>query len=383
MRNITILGSTGSVGVQTLEIIRQFPGDFQVYGLSAAYNVSLLREQIIKFKPKRVVLLDGEGAKQLRSEFPEIEINSGHTYIEELAIDPIPDIVLSAIVGLAGLQPLLQAIKAHKTIALANKEPLVAAGALLKNALQNSKAILLPVDSEHSAIFQCLHDASPKEVKELVLTASGGPFRELKLHELGGITPEIASKHPRWQMGTKISIDSATMVNKGLEVIEAHWLFDIDVDKIKVVIHPESIVHSMVTFTDGATIAQLAPPDMRLPIAYALNWPMRLKNAIPSLDWSRTFSLNFSSPDLDRFPALRLAHEAIAIGGTMPAVFNAANEAAVKAFTRHEISFADIVPVIERVMQQHSTQKLNDFEQVYEVSLWAERLVFSSSWSCC
>ena len=377
MRKITILGSTGSVGVQTLDIIRQFPSDFQVYGLSAAYNVSLLREQIAEFRPARVVLLDIEGAKQLSSEFPEVEINSGQSCIEELAADPIPDIVLSAIVGLAGLKPLLQAIKAHKTIALANKEPLVAAGALINNAVLNSQATLLPVDSEHSAIFQCLHDALPKEVKELVLTASGGPFRELKLHELGGITPEIASKHPRWQMGTKISIDSATMVNKGLEVIEAHWLFDIEVDKIRVVIHPESIVHSMVTFTDGATIAQLAPPDMRFPIAYALNWPSRLKDAIPSIDWSLAFSLNFSSPDLERFPALRLAQEAIAIGGTMPAVFNAANEAAVKAFTRRELSFADIVPAIEKVMQQHIVQKLSDFEQVHEVSLWAERLILS------
>lgn len=374
-RRIAVFGSTGSVGVQTLEVLSQHPEE-RVYALTAGKNVDSLRQQIRVHQPQRVVLLDVLGARSLQKEFPQLQVDCGPAALVELGGDANIDFVFSSVVGLSGLPPLLAALRSGKTVALANKEPLVAAGELLVREAALHDATIIPVDSEHSAIFQCLQgrsDSSAQDcaIRKLIITASGGPFRHRSLAELADVTPEEAGRHPRWKMGRKISIDSATMVNKGLEMVEARWLFGVEPGQIEVLIHPESIVHSMVEFIDGSVLAQLALPDMRLPIAYALSWPQRWPNAFPSIDWGRALSLHFEAPDLNRFPALELARQAMELGGTMPAVFNAANEAAVQFFCEGRTRFVDIVHLVEAVMLKHRVEKLDAISTVIDVSDWA------------
>lgn len=353
-RSLTILGATGSIGENALEVVRHYPERFRVVGLSAHRNIEQIIRQIGEFRPEVVAVTDADA-------FHEVERRAGHlTKVlpgEEGAVDVATqesvDIVLSAMVGAAGLKPTLAAIKAGKDIALANKETLVIGGALIIPAVAEARVRLIPVDSEHSAIFQSVLGHSKHEIRRLILTASGGPFRTLPPGKMQTITPKDALRHPNWDMGAKVTIDSATMMNKGLEVIEAYWLFDIAPKKIEVLIHPESIIHSMVEYLDGVVMAQLGIPDMRIPIAYALGYPERLSMGLSSLDLVKTGKLTFEKPDTSRFPALKLAYEAIDEGKTFPAVMNAANEIAVNAFLNEKISFLQIPDVVLYVMDHH------------------------------
>ena len=371
-RRIAVLGSTGSVGRQTLDVLRDHPEE-EIYALTAGRNIDLLRQQILACAPQRVVLLDASGAYSLSKEFPHIQVDCGPDALVELGRDPQVDFLISAVVGIDGLAPLVAAVQNGKTIALANKEPLVAAGELLMSMANSYGATVLPVDSEHSAIFQCLSgvDHPRSTVQEIIITASGGPFYGRSEDELALVTPEEAVKHPRWNMGAKISVDSATMMNKALEIIEARWLFGVRPDQIRVTIHPESIVHSMVSFVDGSVLAHLAVPDMRLPIAYALSWPNRWENSWPALDWAQSMTLHFNPPeDPVRFRALDLARHAMEIGRTMPAVMNAANECAVRAFLSRILPFTSIVPCVEEIMQRHEAVELKDVGQISEIAAW-------------
>ena len=375
-RRIAILGSTGSVGSQALDVLQDHP-EQRIYALSAGRNISMLRQQIQQFSPSRVVVLDAADALALSKEFPLVQVDYGPEALAELGSDSHVDLLISAVVGIDGLPPLVAALRSGKTVALANKEPLVAAGELLMSTALRYGANLLPVDSEHSAIFQCLNGVDRRDdtLHEIIITASGGPFYRRSEEELSHVTPEEAVKHPRWRMGAKISVDSATMMNKGLEIIEARWLFGVRPDQIRVTIHPESIVHSMVSFVDGSVLAHLAVPDMRLPIAYALSWPGRWENSWPALDWTQSMELHFYPPDHSpRFQALRLARQAMDIGGTMPAVMNVANECAVRAFLDRQLPFTHIVPTVERIMQQHNTVALKDLQQIQEISHWVENV---------
>lgn len=372
MQHLTILGSTGSIGTQALDVIAANPDKFCVTALAAYHNDVLLEKQIEYFKPKIAVLVDKEAADRLIRRYAgSTLILTGEEGLLTAATHAAVNTVLTSLVGFSGLKPTIAAIKAGKNIALANKETLVAAGELITQLAKEKNVKILPVDSEHSAIFQCLQGENIKNISRILLTASGGPFYGLKREDLQHITVEDCLRHPNWSMGRKITVDSSTLANKGLEVIEARWLFGITYSQIEVVVHPQSIIHSMVEFLDGSVIAQLGKPDMRIPIQYALTYPERVVTNYPRLDFKTLSALTFSPPDLMTFPILQLAFDAGNIGGTVPCVFNAANEEAVTAFLQGELRYLDIFTVIHSVMERHkiiSTPALND---IYNADLWS------------
>jgi len=366
-KKIVVLGSTGSIGTSCLDVIRSFKDKFEVIGLGAGKNIDLLIKQIEEFRPRFVTIINEVLAKELKERLPssyDIEIkHSKEGYMELASLDEA-DLIVSAIVGSVGLIPTLSALNAGKDVALANKESLVIAGHLVTKAAKKTGAKILPVDSEHCAIFQCLQGQDKSALKRLILTASGGPFRDSSLDKFKEITPDQAIKHPNWKMGRKISVDSATLMNKGLEIIEARWLFDVDVDKIDVVIHPQSIIHSMVEFVDGSILAQLGITDMRIPIAYALSWPERLELDLPQLDLVSCSPLTFEAPNFDKFPCLRLAYEAVKIGGSMPCILSASNEVAVEAFLSNRIRFDQIPKVIEEVLSRLEPRSCDNLDEI-------------------
>ena len=354
MKQIAILGSTGSIGTQTLDVVRQHPEEFAVYALSANRSVDLLIQQALEFNPAVVCIADPQYYPRLRdalSDMP-IKVMAGMDAIVEMVTMPAIDVVVAAMVGYAGLRPTIEAIRAKKTIALANKETLVVAGEIICRLAQHHKVAILPVDSEHSAIFQSLVGENTASVEKLLLTASGGPFRSFTYEQMQHVTAKQALQHPNWEMGAKITIDSASMMNKGFEVIEARWLFDIPVDRIQVLVHPQSIVHSAVQFVDGSVKAQMGAPDMRMPIQYALTYPERWQSNVPRLDLFATHQLTFEEPDMQRFPNLQLAYDAIRQGGNMPCVLNAANEVVNLAFRENRCGFLQMSDVIARTMAQ-------------------------------
>ncbi|CEN26934.1 1-deoxy-D-xylulose-5-phosphate reductoisomerase [Paraclostridium sordellii] len=378
MKKISILGSTGSIGTQTLDVVRKNRDKFEVVAISANSSINLLLEQIKEFKPKYVAVYNENSAKQLKEIIPrdiKIEVLSGMDGLVTISsLDEI-DVLLTAIVGMIGLVPTLEAIKKGKTIALANKETLVTAGQLVMEEARKRNVDILPVDSEHSAIFQCLNGENKKEIDSIILTASGGPFRGKTKEELLNVTKNEALKHPNWSMGRKISIDSSTLMNKGLEVIEAKWLFDVDSEKIDVVVHPQSIIHSMVQFVDSSIIAQMGCPDMKLPIQYALTYPSRLLNDFERLDFSKLNGLTFEKPDLETFPCLQLAYESLELGGTYSAVLNAANEVLVNEFLEDKIKFYDIPYYIEKTLEAHDSIKKPTLEEILHIDKWSRDFV--------
>ena len=367
---IAILGSSGSIGYSTLEVIEKYPEKYQVVGLSAGYNAELLQEQIRKFKPKAVSLSD-ESGQDILNDCPGTEVFFGVEGACKIAAMSEADVVVAAISGSAGLLPTLAAVKAGKTVALANKESLVMAGELIISEAKKNKADIIPVDSEHSAIFQLLKDKKNEDVKNIILTASGGPFLGSTLEELENVSPEEALKHPRWKMGNKVTIDSASMMNKGLEVIEAHYIFGMPAEKIKVIVHPQSIVHSMVEFIDGTVFAQLSHPDMKAPIAYALSCPDRLDDIIEPLSFAEIGKLTFEDPDYERFPNLRLAFRSLETGGLMPVIMNSANEVAVQKFCDGLIGFTSIPKLIEKVMDSFNDNGGRTLDDIIEADKWA------------
>jgi 1-deoxy-D-xylulose-5-phosphate reductoisomerase len=373
MRSIALLGSTGSIGVNTLDLVRRFPDRFKIVGMVAGENLKLLAAQIKEFSPRCVAIKNEKDVPRLRKLLgaKRTEICWGVNGATNISTAHEVDVVLAAIVGGAGLIPTLQAVQAGKEVALANKEALVMAGEIFVNEAKKANTRLFPVDSEHSAIFQCLQGNRRDEVDKLILTASGGPFLRTPLSRLRHVTISQALKHPNWKMGRKITIDSATMMNKGLEVVEAHWEFDVEPSRIDVVIHPQSVVHSMVRYQDGTIIAQLGMSDMRIPIAYALAYPHRLDGGWRPLEMTDHGELNFLPVDKRRYPALGLAYHALKQGGTMPAVLNAANEIAVDAFLAGKIGFREIHRTIEKTMQGHSPQRARNVEDILEVDRWA------------
>ncbi|MBF0585928.1 1-deoxy-D-xylulose-5-phosphate reductoisomerase [Prosthecochloris sp. N3] len=373
MKSLSILGSTGSIGLSTLDVVRRHPDRFSVAGLAEGHDVEALSRQIREFNPSIVSVRDEASAAQLRDmldgNLPEICWGiDGAARVGEAEE---ADMVVSAIVGAAGLVPTVRAIKAGKDIALANKETLVVAGQLVSDLVRKHNVRLLPVDSEHSAIFQSLEGHRTEDIERIILTASGGPFRTTPAEELLRVGPEQALKHPQWDMGAKITIDSATLMNKGLEVIEAHWLFGMPADRIGVVVHPQSIIHSMVEYIDGCVMAQLGAPDMRAPIAYALSFPERCESGIQKLDLTKVATLTFEEPDTERFPSLRLAFDALRAGGTYPAVLNAANEIAVASFLDRQIGFTDIPAIVEKTMDAHKPENTVDLDHYLAVDRWA------------
>ena len=374
MKRIAILGATGSIGRNALAVVDAHPSRLQVAGLAAGDNTALLAEQIERYKPRVAAVATAAGLDRLRSTIGSagsVQLLSGAEGMLAVATHPDVDIVICASAGTAGLEAVLAAIEAGKTIALANKEVLVMAGALVTEAARRKDVAVLPVDSEHNAIHQCLHGRNSGEVRRLILTASGGPFRELAQRDLERVRPEAALRHPTWQMGRKITIDSATLMNKGLEVIEAHWLFGVDAGRIDVLIHPQSIVHSMVELNDGSVIAQLGITDMRLPIQYACSYPERWETTLPTLDLARAGRLEFHEPAHDRFPCLALAYRALRAGGTLPVVLNAANEVAVEAFLDGKLGFTAIPQVIEKTMDAHEIERVSTIDTVRRVDRWA------------
>ncbi|MBF0452835.1 MAG: 1-deoxy-D-xylulose-5-phosphate reductoisomerase [Candidatus Magnetomorum sp.] len=378
-KKLTVLGSTGSIGKNTLAVVERFPEHYQVEALAAGTNLNLLCDQIETFKPKCVCVLDERRANELKQRIHHpLEIVYGPDGYQYIAAYPPSDMVVSAIVGAAGLLPTLSAIQAGKDVALANKETLVMAGDIVMHAVEEKKIRLLPVDSEHSAIFQCLEGNRRQELDKILLTASGGPFRSMDQAKFKDIQPEHALKHPTWQMGKKISIDSATLMNKGLEVIEAHFLFDVAESDIQVIVHPQSIVHSMVAFCDSSIIAQLGVPDMKGAIAYALSYPERLPLKQPVPDFFALKSLDFYEPDFKKFPCLALAYDACQKGKTFPAVLNAANEMAVQAFLDGKIGFMDIPSLIEKALANHSPEDAMELSAVLHADQWARDAV--SEW---
>lgn len=371
MKRISVLGSTGSIGRATLEVVSLFPDRIKVVGLAVKNNIKLLESQINVFKPEIVAVSDESAGEELRKKNLPVEILTGEEGLIKIAALGHADMVVSAIVGSSALLPTYAAVKAGKDIALASKESLVMAGSIIMGGAVRRGVKVIPVDSEHSAIFQCLNGRKGDEVKKIILTASGGPFLGRDVSELDAATPEAALRHPNWQMGQKITIDSATLMNKGLEVIEAHWLFEQPLEKIKVLLHPQSIVHSMVEFTDGSIIAQLSVPDMKGPISYALSYPDRFEDVLPSLDFSKVRELTFEDPDLNKYPCLSLAYEALRTGGTMPAVLNAANEVAVEAFLNRKVLFTEIPDIVSDTMLQHSFSEGKSIEEIIDASKWA------------
>ena len=372
MKNLAILGSTGSIGTQTLDVVRDLPEMFRVAVLAANTSDKKLEAQIEEFRPELAVLADEAAAARLKARYKgATKILGGEDGLVAAAVFPAVDMVVTSLMGFAGLAPTLAAIRAGKNIALANKETLVAAGELVRREASAHGAAILPVDSEHSALFQCLQGEKREAVESLILTASGGPFRGRRKESLAGVSIGDCLKHPTWSMGRKITVDSATLVNKGLEVIEAHWLYDMPYDKIKVVIHPQSIVHSMVAFQDGAVMAQLGVPDMRLPIQYALTYPERMASTLARLDFARLGALTFEEPDTKTFRGLAIAIEAGRAGGTAPCVMNAANEIAVAAFLDGSIGFLDIYDIIEQTLSARSVRPAESFEILREEDAWA------------
>jgi 1-deoxy-D-xylulose-5-phosphate reductoisomerase len=380
--HVAILGSTGSIGCSTLEVIAASQGRLRAVGLSAHRNTELLLRQAQAVRPRRIVVTDpAAAARQDWSALPgETELLIGPDAVTKLASDGEVEIVVSAIVGSAGLQGTWAALEAGTTVALANKESLVVGGPLVTELARQRHAMILPVDSEHSAVFQALQAGRREEVRRVVLTASGGPFRTYSKDQLARVTVAEALAHPTWDMGPKVTVDSATLMNKALEIIEARWLFDLRADQIGVVIHPQSVVHSMVEYTDGSVVAQLSPPDMRLPIQYALTWPERRDGVATKFDWSQAIDLQFEPPDLERFDALRLGLEAAAAGGTAGAVLNGANEAAVAAFLDGRLGFPEIVPACRRILQNHNFDPNPSLAQVLEADRWARQEVMR--WVC-
>ena len=365
MKKIAILGSTGSIGTQTLEVVRE-NGDIEVLGLAAGNNIKLLESQIREFCPRVVAVWSEEKAKELRTNVQDLDVKivSGMEGLIEVSILHDVEILVTAVVGMIGIRPTIEAIKAKKDIALANKETLVTAGHIIMPHAKENNVQILPVDSEHSAIFQSLQGSSRTELSKILLTASGGPFRKKTRDDLVNIQVEDALKHPNWEMGRKITIDSSTLVNKGLEVIEAKWLFDVEIDQIEVVVHPQSIIHSMVEYKDGAIIAQLGTPDMKLPIQYALYYPQRRHLAGDRVDFAKMAQMTFEKPDMDTFYGLRLAMEAGRVGGSLPTVFNAANELAVSKFLSRQIRYLEIPEIIETCMQNHKTISCPTVEEI-------------------
>ncbi|MGG3455375.1 1-deoxy-D-xylulose-5-phosphate reductoisomerase [Paenibacillus rhizolycopersici] len=375
MKKIALIGSTGSIGTQTLDVIRAYPEEFRLEGLAAGTNIELFARQVHEFRPRKASVATKELADRIRPQLPEgVELHYGDQGLIEVAAGTDADTVVTAIVGSAGLPATLAAIEEGKHIALANKETLVTAGHLVTELARRKGVALLPVDSEHSAIFQCLNGEHPEEVSQITLTASGGSFRDLTREQLRDVTVEDALKHPNWAMGAKITIDSATMVNKGLEVIEAHWLFGLPFEQIGVLLHPESIIHSFVEYRDGSVIAQLGTPDMRVPIQYALTYPHRWTSAAKRLSLAEIGKLHFREMDFDRFPCLRLAFECGKIGGTATSIYNAANEAAVARFLKGEIPFLQIETIIETALAKHEVQARPDLEAIREADRWARAL---------
>ena len=374
MRKLAVLGSTGSIGVSTLSIVERFPERFRVVALAAGKNLSKLKEQVSLFQPEIVSLASEEDAKDLRLQLPDFrgEILWGEAGLQAVATHPEAEVVMAALVGAAGLAPTLAAIRAGKTIALANKEALVISGELMTREAKRYGVRILPVDSEHNAIFQALHGYQRTQVKRIILTASGGPFLHRPAHELAEVTIAEALKHPTWKMGNKITIDSATLMNKGLEVIEARWLFDFPPEQVAVIVHPQSIIHSMVEYVDGSVLAQLGIPDMAIPISYILSYPERLPlTHLPSLDLAAAAQLTFFEPDFEKFSCLRLAYLALKQGGTCPAVLNAANEVAVENFLSGRIRFTDIAILNERVLLKHHVQEVSGLDVLLEADRWA------------
>lgn len=372
MKQIAILGSTGSIGVSTLEIVAAHPDKFRVLSLSGAKNIELLAQQIRQFRPKLAAVADLADIPRLKALIADqdVELTGGTEGLCAVATAPGVQMVVAAIVGAAGLLPTAAAIRAGKDIALANKEILVTAGHLFMELVERHGVKLYPVDSEHSAVFQSIEGHRSQDITKIILTASGGPFREAPLEKLKSVTIADALNHPNWSMGRKISIDSATMMNKGLEVIEARWLFDAPPEKISVNIHPQSIIHSMVEYIDGCVIAQLGMPDMKAPIAYALSYPERVSTGVKPLDLTELSGLSFYKPDLERFPCLGLAYRALGEGESMPAVMNAANEIAVEAFLDGRISYLQIARLIEKTMDAHQAHSLDSIEEVLEADQW-------------
>ena len=377
MKNVVLLGSTGSIGTSTVKVAEDLPDQIRLIGLAAGGNSDLLLEQTLKHKPAVISISDPAKAKELQNTLgASTQVLCGNEGLLKLATLPAADIVLIAIVGTAGLQPALAAIRAGKDIAVASKEILVMAGEIVMNEARKHGVRVLAVDSEHSAIFQCLDGKPTNSVRQLLLTASGGPFRDKTLwpkEKFSEITVERALKHPSWVMGRKITIDSATLFNKGLEMIEARWLFDIEMARVGVVVHPQSIVHSMVEFVDGSLIAQLSTPDMCLPIQYALTYPDRAASARVQTNFPKIGTLTFEEPDVERFPAIQLARRAGEIGGTLPAVLNAANEVAVDAFVNRKINFPQITETVRRTMDAHTVVEHPTLEQILEADAWARR----------
>ncbi|MEN2985347.1 MAG: 1-deoxy-D-xylulose-5-phosphate reductoisomerase [Thermodesulfovibrionaceae bacterium] len=373
MKKVVVLGSTGSIGQSTLEVIRQFPDKFEVVGIAAKSNVSLLFRQIKEFKPKYVAVYEKKAYEELKKSVNSIEVLFGLNGICEVAKLKEADIVISAIVGAAGLLPTFEAIKAGKLVGLANKESLVMAGQIILSESIKRGSKIIPIDSEHSAVFQCLNGWNINFIKNIWLTASGGPFRGKKLKELKDVTPTEALNHPKWKMGKRITVDSATLMNKGFEVIEAHFLFNLPAEKIKVLIHPQSIVHSLVEFIDGTYLAQMSIPDMKAPIALALAWPERLPNVVPSIDWSTLKKFEFELPDTKTFPCLELAYEALKVGGSMPTVLNATDEVAVEAFLSGKLKFIEISKIIRKVMDSHIPQEPSSVEEILSIDRWARK----------
>lgn len=373
MKRIIILGSTGSIGTNTLDIVARCRDDFEVVGLTAGSNDEKLEEQIRAFKPNAVALSSESAAERLRGRCRDLRIDilSGAEGVRHVAAMPGAELVISAIVGGAGLVPTLAAIRSGKDIALANKEPMVMAGKLMQEEARKHGVRIFPVDSEHSAIFQSLEGHRREDVRRLILTASGGALWALTMEELRTVTRERALQHPNWKMGAKITIDSATLMNKGLEVVEARWLFDIPEARIDVLIHRESIIHSLVEYVDRSVIAQLGLPDMRTPISYAMRYPERMALDLPSLDLTASGKLTFEKPDHDRFPCLGLGYESLRIGGTMPASMNAANEVAVEAFLNDGIRFLDIADIIRQTMDAHQPRAVRSVEDALEADRWA------------
>ena len=373
MRQLAILGSTGSIGRSALSVVDAHPTRLRVVALAAGDNVEGLAEQVQRYQPQIAAMATPGAVDRLRAACGPraLALASGAEGLVAVATHPDVDVVICASAGTAALEAVLAAIDHGKTIALANKEVLVMAGALVTDAARRKGVPILPIDSEHNAVHQCLHGRSHHEIRRVILTASGGPFRGLTLEELGRVGPEQALRHPTWRMGRKITIDSATLMNKGLEVIEAHWLFDVSADQIDVLIHPQSIVHSLVELNDGSVIAQLGVTDMRLPIQYACSYPHRWDAALPALDLTRTGHLEFHAPAHDRFPCLNLAYRALRTGGTLPVVLNSANEVAVEAFLEGKLGFTSIPVIIERAMNGHTVERVSTVETVRRVDSWA------------
>ncbi|MRH42294.1 1-deoxy-D-xylulose-5-phosphate reductoisomerase [Aquibacillus halophilus] len=378
MKKITLLGATGSIGLQTLDIIRQHPEQFELYALAFGKNIDKAIPIIKEFNPNKIVVLDNETKRKLENFVNHNYILAGNEGMIEVCVDPTTDIVINAVMGSVGLEATLQAIKEKKQIAIANKETLVTAGHLVMGEAKRNNVTLLPVDSEHSAIFQCLNGENREEVSKIILTASGGSFRDKTREELANVTVEDALNHPNWSMGAKITVDSATMMNKGLEVIEAHWLFDIPYEQIEVILHKESVIHSMVEFRDNSVIAQLGSPDMRVPIQYALTHPKRLElSQSKKLDLVEIGQLHFSKMDMERFSCLGMAYYAGKEGGTMPTVLNAANEVAVDLFLKGRISFLEIESMIDKAINSHITIKSPDLETILEIDQQTRKQVTS------